>query len=126
MYQKGLMPQKLLAFNVLRPIMLLCAFFEDMAVLFRYRIPDLGLSFMDVVDSRQIEVFFVPTEKGLPGANIAVRFSNSLYPVWHRVFQKRIKGVHVPTSGCLVHQRTCEVCSVNGRGICDCLPKLLY
>lgn len=120
------MPQKLFTFDVLCPIMLFCAFLKDVAVLFRDRIPYLGLPFMDVVYSRQIEVFFVPTEKGLPGANIAVRFSNSLYFVRHRIFEKRIKRVHVPTSSCLIHQRTCEVRSINRRGICDSLPKLLY
>ena len=108
------MPQKLPTFDVLRPVVLLGAFLEDVAVLFRDRIPDLGLPFVDVVDGREIEVFFVPTEKGLPGANIAVRFSNSLYPVWHRVFQKRIEGVHIPTSSRLIHQRASEVRSVNG------------
>lgn len=94
--------------------MFLCALLKDIAVLFRDRIPYLGLPLMDVVDSRQIEVFLVPTEKGLPSTDIAVRLSHSLYPIWHRVFQERIKGVHVPTSGCLVHQRTGEVGTVNG------------
>lgn len=103
MYQKGLMPQKLLAFDVLRAIVLLCTLLEDVTVLFCDRIPDLWLSLMDVVDRREIKVFFMPTEKGFPGANIAVRFSNSLYPIRHRVLQKRIEGVHVPTSSCFVH-----------------------
>lgn len=97
------MPQKLLAFDVLRAIVLLCTFLENMAVLLCDRIPDLWLSLMDVVDSREVEVFLMPAEKGLPGANITVRLSNSLYPIRHRVLQQRIEGVHVPTSSCLVH-----------------------
>ncbi len=60
---------------------------------------------MDEVYPRQIEIFRVPAEEGLPASQIAVRRVDAFDFVGQRVAEQRIEGVEVPALAARVHQR---------------------
>ena len=45
---------------------------KDIALAGRNRVPKFRFSLVKKIDSRQIEVLFVPAEHGLPGSDVAV------------------------------------------------------
>jgi len=122
--QKGLVPQKLPALQILSGVVPAGRGFEDVSVLCGDGIPDLGLSLVDVVDGGEVEVLLVPAEKCLPCADVAVRLRDSLHAVRHRVGEQRFQPVHIPLTSVLVHEGASEVGPVDGRRVHHRLPKL--
>ncbi len=68
----------------------------------------------------------MPTEKGLPAANVTVGLSNSFYLLRQGVSQRGVKFVEVPASCLLVHEGSGQICSVEWRRVGDCFPELSY
>ena len=77
--KKCLMSQKLGAFARLLFETDSGLLLEDMAVREGYTVPYFRCSLMDVIDSCQIQVLFVPTKKSLPCTYITVGFSYALH-----------------------------------------------
>jgi len=73
------MAKKLGTFTRLLFIVPFCLLLEYKAVQLGYRVPNFGSSLVDVVDSGQIEILFVPTKEGLPRTYVTVRFCNPLH-----------------------------------------------
>lgn len=118
------MPQKLGAFQVLRSIMLFGTAFKDVAILRSNRIPNFSLALMNIIDGRKIQVFFMPTKKSLPSSNITIGLCDSFYLIWNGMLEQRVKRIQIPSSSSCIHKRSCEICPINWRRVCDCFPKL--
>ena len=123
-YEKSFVPKKLTAFLSLGFEMISGLFFEKMGVVLSDCIPKFRSSLMDIVESRQIEVLFMPTKKSLPSSNITIRLSNSLNFLSQGVSEERVETVEVPLSCILIHESSGKVSSIDRRRICDCLPEL--
>ena len=88
------------------------------------RVPELGLTMVQIVDAIKVEVLLVPAKHRLPLANIHVWVSDALdFHITHSFPQNRIKLGEVPWNT-FVEKRAGHVSSVQRRIIDETAPEL--
>ena len=85
------MPQKVFTVEVALWKAFFCLLFQDLLMVRLDGIPVLFVTLMEVIDGREIQIFFMPAENGLPSSNIAVRICNAFNENRSCIFQERIK-----------------------------------
>lgn len=100
--------------------------FQDSLMIWLYSIPYFLFPFMQVIDSRQIKIFLMPTKNWFPSSNIAIRICNSSYENRSCIFQKRIKISKIPTSGLRRHKRFMQVGTIYWGCVFNGFPKLKF
>lgn len=71
--ESGLVPEVLRTSAKMLREVLLSLPLQEVRLVFRNGVPELGLSLVQVVDGREVEVFLVPAKKSLPRPDVAVR-----------------------------------------------------
>lgn len=79
---------------------------------------------MEVIDGREVEVFLVPAEEGLPRAHVAVGVGDASDLAVDGVLEDGVQGAEIPGSGPLIHEGAEQVCAVKRRREDDILPEL--
>lgn len=87
-------------------------------------IPNLLIPFMQIVNSRQIQILLMPAENRLPRPHITIRIGDTFYKHRRCVSQQRIKITEIPATCLRRHEGFVQVGAVDGWGVFDCFPKL--
>ena len=66
----------------------------------------------------------MPTKEGLPAANIAVRLSDSFYPIGEGISEYGIEVVEIPRAGLSVNETSSKVGSIDRRAVGEGFPEL--
>lgn len=123
-YERGLVAKEGVTLAKVLRELLLRFLLQQMPLAFGDAVPELGFSLVKEIDSRQIQVLFVPAEEGLPGPDVAVGSVDPADSGFHGVTKQGVEVSEVPTGGLVVHEGVEEVGSVEGRGEDDVLPEL--
>jgi len=122
--QSRFMPQMLRTFaEVLRKVDL-GFLLKNVPLIGRNAIPKFAFSLMKEVDGWEVKVLLMPTEHGLPWADIAVRGGNTSYLDINSMVKKGVKWVQVPFFRPLIHKCVQQVGSIDGRREDNIFPKL--
>lgn len=103
---------------------LLGLFLEDSLVIGLDGIPILFVSFVEIVDSRKVQIFFVPAEDRFPGSDVAVGVGDSFDEDRSCVSEERVEVCQVPATCRGRHERLVKVSAVHRGSIFDGFPEL--